>query len=62
VLCEWTSDLSLSWAEKAQQKVKNKLTSEMKIDSLKKFAKTSPVAEAIPDRLKPSRKEVERGI
>jgi hypothetical protein len=41
---------------------KNKLTSEMKIDSLKKFAKTSPAAEAIPDRLKPSRKEVERGI
>jgi len=42
--------------------MKKKLTSEMKIDNLEKFAKTSPVAEVIPDRLKSSRKEVERGI
>ena len=34
----------------------------MKIDNLEKFAKTSLVAEAFPDRLKSSRKEVERGI
>ena len=43
-------------------KVKKKLTSEMKIDSLEKFAKTSLVAEVILDRLMYGRKEVERGI
>jgi hypothetical protein len=31
--------------------VKKKLTSEIKIDNLEKFAKTSLVAEVIPDRL-----------
>ena len=34
----------------------------MKIDNLKKFAKTSLVAEVILDRLKSSRKEIERAI
>ena len=41
---------------------RNKLTSEMKIDNLEKFAKTSLVAEVILDRLKSSRKEIEREI
>jgi hypothetical protein len=38
--------------EKNQQKAKKKLTQEMKIDNLEKFAKTSLVAEVILDRLK----------
>jgi hypothetical protein len=45
-----------------QKRSKKKLTSEMKIDNLEKFAKTSLVAEVILDRLKASRKEVERAI
>ena len=40
------------WVEwkKNSMKVKKKLTSEMKIDNLEKFAKTSLVAEVILDR------------
>ena len=53
--------LSIKLSER-REITRNKLTSEIKIDNLEKFAKTSPVAEVIPDRLKPSRKEVERGI
>jgi hypothetical protein len=34
------------------KRMKNKLTYEMKIDNLEKFAKTSQTAEAILDRLK----------
>jgi hypothetical protein len=45
-----------------QKRSKKKLTNEMKIDNLEKFAKTSLVAEVILDRLKASRKEVERAI
>jgi hypothetical protein len=56
------SDIALIVEQKTQRKARNKLTSEMKIDNLEKFAKTSPVAEVIPDRLKSSRKEVERGV
>ena len=37
--------------EKNQRKVKKKLTQEMKIDNLEKFAKTSLAAEVILDRL-----------
>jgi hypothetical protein len=48
--------------KKCSTKVKKKLTCEMKIDNLEKFAKTSLVAEVILDRLKSSRKEVERAI
>jgi hypothetical protein len=58
-------DVSLSCClseKKLKQKAKNKLTSEMKIDNLEKFAKTSLVAEVILDRLKQSRKEIERAI
>jgi hypothetical protein len=56
------SDFEFFVEQKVQRKAKNKLTSEMKIDNLEKFAKTSLVAEVIPDRLKSSRKEVERGV
>jgi hypothetical protein len=49
--------------------MRNKLTSEMKIDNLEKFAKTSHVAEVILDRpsqdlesQEQGRKEVERAI
>jgi hypothetical protein len=56
------SNVALFVEQKTQRKARNKLTSEMKIDNLEKFAKTSPVAEVIPDRLKSSRKEVERAI
>jgi hypothetical protein len=45
------SALSLVERRKAQQKVKKKLTSEMNIDNLEKFAKTSLAAEVILDRL-----------
>jgi hypothetical protein len=38
--------------KKDQGKARNKLTSEMKIDNLEKFAKTSLVAEVILDRPK----------
>jgi hypothetical protein len=48
--------------EKVQRKVKKKLTQEMKIDNLEKFAKTSLAAEVILDRLKQGRKEIEREI
>jgi hypothetical protein len=41
---------------------KKELTRETKIDNLEKFAKTSLVAEVILDRLKSSRKEIEREI
>jgi len=41
-------------------KQKKMLTSEMKIDNLRKFAKTSHAAEVALDRLKRSRKDVER--
>jgi hypothetical protein len=37
-------------SKKVQRKAINKLTSEMKIDNLEKFAKTSLVAEVILDR------------
>ena len=52
------------WVEwkKNSIEVKKKLTSEMKIDNLEKFAKTSLVAEVILDRLNSGRKEVERAI
>jgi hypothetical protein len=62
VLSEWMS--LFIWVEwkKNSIEVKKKLTSEMKIDNLEKFAKTSLVAEVILDRLKSSRKEVERAI
>jgi hypothetical protein len=62
VLSEWMS--LFIWVEwkKNSIEVKKKLTSEMKIDNLEKFAKTSLVAEVILDRLKLSRKEVERAI
>jgi len=56
------SDIALIVEQKTQRKARNKLTSEMKIDNLEKFAKTSLVAEVILDRLKSSRKEVERAI
>jgi hypothetical protein len=36
--------------KKLNEKARNKLTSEMKIDNLEKFAKTSLVAEVILDR------------
>jgi hypothetical protein len=36
--------------QKVQRKARNKLTSEMKIDNLEKFAKTSLAAEVILDR------------
>jgi len=49
-------------SKKTQSKARNKLTSEMKIDNLEKFAKTSLVAEVILDRLKSGRKEVDREI
>jgi hypothetical protein len=49
-------------SEKNQRKVKKKLTQEMKIDNLEKFAKTSLAAEVILDRLKQGRKEIERVI
>jgi hypothetical protein len=48
--------------KKVQRKVKKKLTQEMKIDNLEKFAKTSLAAEVILDRLKQGRKEIEREI
>jgi len=54
--------LSVFVEKKTQRKTRNKLTSEMKIDNLEKFAKTSLVAEVILDRLKSSRKEIEREI
>jgi hypothetical protein len=56
------SDIELFVEQKTQRKARNKLTSEMKIDNLKKFAKTSLVAEVILDRLETSRKEIEREI
>jgi hypothetical protein len=42
--------------------MKKKLTCEVIVDNLEKFAKTSLVAEVILDRLKSSRKEIERAI
>jgi hypothetical protein len=48
--------------EKSHRTSKKALTIEMKIDNLEKFAKTSLVAEVILDRLKLSRKEIERAI
>jgi len=48
--------------KKLNEKREINLTSEMKIDNLEKFAKTSLVAEVILDRLKSSRKEIEREI
>jgi hypothetical protein len=48
--------------KKKLDKDEKALTCETKIDNLEKFAKTSLVAEVILDRLKSSRKEVERGI
>jgi hypothetical protein len=56
------SDIELLVEQKTQRKARNKLTSEVKIDNLEKFAKTSLVAEVILDRLKSSRKEIEREI
>jgi hypothetical protein len=60
---------SLLLSKKTQRKARNKLTSEMKIDNLEKFAKTSLVAEVILDRLsqdlesqRQGRKEVDREI
>ena len=44
------SDIELFVEQKTQRKARNKLTSEMKIDNLEKFAKTSLVAEVILDR------------
>ena len=38
--------------KKTQRRVKNKLTNEIEIDNLEKFAKTSLAAEVILDRLK----------
>ena len=60
------SDFEFFVEQKVQRKAKNKLTSEMKIDNLEKFAKTSLAAEVILDRpsqdSKDGRKEVERGV
>ena len=63
------SDFEFFVEQKVQRKAKNKLTSEMNIDNLEKFAKTSLVAEVILDRpsqrvsrLRQGRKEVERAI
>jgi hypothetical protein len=42
--------------------VKNDLTSEVDVDNLEKFAKTSLVAEVILDRPEVGRQEVEREI
>ena len=47
---------------KRKKRSKKKLTFEIKIDNLEKFAKTSLVAEVILDRLKNGRKAIERGI
>jgi hypothetical protein len=44
------SDFEFFVVKKFNGKLKNKLTSEMKIDNLEKFAKTSLVAEVILDR------------
>jgi hypothetical protein len=44
--------LSFLLGKKNQRKARNNLTSEMKIDNLEKFAKTSLVAEVILDRPK----------
>jgi hypothetical protein len=44
------SNSELFVEQKTQRKARNKLTSEMKIDNLEKFAKTSLVAEVILDR------------
>jgi hypothetical protein len=49
-------------AQQIEKRMKKKLTCETRIDNLKKFAKTSLVAEVILDRLKYSRKEIEREI
>ncbi len=54
--------LSVFVEKKLSEKREINLTSEMKIDNLEKFAKTSLVAEVILDRLKSSRKEIEREI
>jgi len=54
--------LSVFVEKKLSEKREINLTSEMKIDNLEKFAKTSLVAEVILDRLKSSRKELEREI
>jgi hypothetical protein len=56
------SVLSFLLSKKNQRKARNKLTSEINIDNLEKFAKTSLVAEVILDRPKSGRKEIEREI
>jgi hypothetical protein len=61
VLCERVIFESVE-EEKSHRTSKKALTIEMKIDNLEKFAKTSLVAEVILDRLKLSRKEIERAI
>ena len=43
--------LAFAGQEESQQKVKNKLTSEVEVDNLEKFAKTSLAAEVILDGL-----------
>jgi hypothetical protein len=42
-------------SEKAQLQSRKKLTSEIEVDNLEKFAKTSYAAEVLLDRLKQSR-------
>ena len=59
----FVSELLLSMKLSERREItRNKLTSEIKIDNLEKFAKTSLVAEVILDRLKNGRKAIERGI
>jgi hypothetical protein len=60
VLCELLSAFRVELSEKVHLKTRKKLTSEIEVDSLEKFAKTSFAAEVILDRLKSSRQEVER--
>ena len=59
----FVSELLLSMKLSERREItRNKLTSEIKIDNLEKFAKTSLAAEVILDRLKNGRKAIERGI
>ena len=60
--CANGCQLWLLLGEEIQQKLEKSLTSEMKIDNLEKFAKTSLVAEVILDRLKLSQQEIAREI
>jgi hypothetical protein len=56
------ASFELRLRRKILNKSKKGLTSEMDVDNLEKFAKTSLVAEVILDRPKYGRKEIERAI